>query len=411
VKGKTGLVALMAADLVSTLGSRITTVALPWLVLVTTGSPAKMGLVAATAMVPYLITGVFAAPLADRLGLRRISIGSDIFSTVAMFAVAATPNLPFTGLLALVTANGLVRGIGDRTTDVMLRPMAEVAKVDMKRVAALYETLGRLTTLIGASLGGLLILWFGAQGTIFVDAASYLACALAVWLLVHPPEEPKAESTAREPYFRQLWAGVSYLRKDELLFAMIVMAFFANVFIQANNAVFVPLWVADVLRSPAMLGTVLGSFAIGALVGSLVFNWLALKVPQYLTYVLGILISSAPRLFVLAWSNQLAVVVVVTFLSGVAACAINPILGAMLFERVPAELQTRVFGLLAAVSFAGFPLGGLLSGASVSWFGLHPALLVFAIVCLAVTAAPLLLSRPRSRIPAAVEAGPEAVGS
>ena len=55
-------------------------VAIPWLVLITTGSPAKMGLVAGAEMLPYVVSGVLAAPLADRFGLRRTSIVTDLGS-------------------------------------------------------------------------------------------------------------------------------------------------------------------------------------------------------------------------------------------------------------------------------------------------------------------------------------------
>src|SRR5436853_206383 len=59
VKARTELVALLAAGVTSTLGSTVSVVAIPWLVLVTTGKPADLGLVIAAAMVPYLFASVF----------------------------------------------------------------------------------------------------------------------------------------------------------------------------------------------------------------------------------------------------------------------------------------------------------------------------------------------------------------
>jgi len=68
VSPRGGFVALIVADIVSALGSRISLVAIPWLVLTTTGSPTDMGLVSAAEMIPYLLSSMLLTPLADRLG-------------------------------------------------------------------------------------------------------------------------------------------------------------------------------------------------------------------------------------------------------------------------------------------------------------------------------------------------------
>jgi hypothetical protein len=62
-----------------------------------------------------------------------------------------------------------------------------------------------------------------------------------------------------------------------------------------------------------------------------------------------------------------------------------------------------VFGLVAAVAYAGFPVGGLLAGWSVSGLGLTTPILVGGIVYLAATLVPLLRYRAVSVVPAEVE--------
>jgi MFS family permease len=83
----------------------------------------------------------------------------------------------------------------------------------------------------------------------------------------------------------------------------------------------------------------------------------------------------------------------VTFACGFAVAAVNPILGTMLYQRVPAEYQTRVFGLVGAAAYAGFPAGGLLGGWAVTGLGLNPAILLGAGIYLAATLIPLLRYR------------------
>jgi MFS family permease len=72
------LAALLLAEVVSTTGSQMTLVALPWFVLVATGSPARMGLVVAADLAPMLLLAIPAGALAARLGARRTMLVSDL---------------------------------------------------------------------------------------------------------------------------------------------------------------------------------------------------------------------------------------------------------------------------------------------------------------------------------------------
>ena len=65
------LAALFVAEIVSTTGSEMAAVALPWFVLVTTGSAAKMSLVLAVEILPIALLGIPSGALISRLGLRR----------------------------------------------------------------------------------------------------------------------------------------------------------------------------------------------------------------------------------------------------------------------------------------------------------------------------------------------------
>jgi MFS family permease len=149
VSPRARFVALFTADVVSVLGTRVSMLAIPWLVLVTTGSPAKMGLVAGAEMLPYVVSGVVAAPLADRFGLRRTTIVTDVGSALAMAAVTFAPQLGFGWLLVLVAVAGALRGLGDRVKHVILRPLAEAAGIQMLRVTTAYEGFSRTAMLVG----------------------------------------------------------------------------------------------------------------------------------------------------------------------------------------------------------------------------------------------------------------------
>jgi MFS family permease len=409
-RNRTSMVVLVAAEGISLLGTRISTVALPWLVLITTHNPLRMGIVAGAATVPYILNGFIAAPLVDRVGARRMSILTDVFSAAAMAGVAVGYRGGIVLLSVLVAANGALRGVGDRAKNVMLKPILDAAGTDVLRLTSIYTGVGQLTMLVGGSVAGVLISLLNPWGAIWFDAVSFAICAVLVSALVRVPA-PAAASPAsatsaasaapagggggapgrpRESYLQELLGGLRYLARDHLLRNMVSMLAVTNLFAQAALVVFIPLWIDQRLNhSPVALGFIGAGFALGGIAGNAVFTAIGPKLPRYLTFVLGYLVGGAPRFLVMAFSHNLAAVVAVWFVSGFALSSANPTIGAMVYQRVPSALLARVGGLVTAVAFAGLSIGGIVGGWAVEVVGFGPAIVASAVVYLVATLAPI----------------------
>ena len=104
------------------------------------------------------------------------------------------------------------------------------------------------------------------------------------------------------------------------------------------------------------------SFATGAVIGNLVYTVARDRLPRYLTFAVGFLIGGAPRFLALGLGAPVWTIAAVGFAAGLGLAAVNPILGAVSYERVPERLIARVMGLSVALSWAGIPLGSLLGG-------------------------------------------------
>jgi MFS family permease len=405
--GRVGLFALLTAHTVSMLGSVVTTVAVPWLVLTSTGSAAKMGLISAATVFPALLAGVFATPLTDRFGIRRTMIAAEGASALAMVAVAATPQIGFLPLAALVAVKGALSGVAGRAQHVLLRPVSDAAGMQIIRTTAIYDGTGNIAMVTAAPLAGLLILLLGPQGAIWFDAASFALSAVLVGLLVRPPAGtmPDRLAAANEPYLTALRRGAAHLWQDRLLVGMLAMTSVINLFTVANYAVFVPLWVEQRFGVAPAVGLILGAFACGAIVGNIAFTVVGPKLPRYLTFTVSLVLCVAPRQLTLGLTDSLVVVLVVSVLCGITQATIRPILGAMLYARVPTELQNRVFGMVSAVTGISLAFGGTLAGLAVAGLGLRPAIILSGSLCLLVTLVPLL--RHRGREPVGLESPAE----
>ncbi|MCP9486217.1 MAG: MFS transporter [Gaiellaceae bacterium MAG52_C11] len=92
-----GVRPLLLAEIVSSLGSQMTFLALPWFVLVTTGSPAKMGIVLAAELLPVALFGIPSGGVVGRLGARRTMLVGDAARAPLLLAI---PLLHAAGLLS-----------------------------------------------------------------------------------------------------------------------------------------------------------------------------------------------------------------------------------------------------------------------------------------------------------------------
>jgi MFS family permease len=390
MKGRAALITLLSAESISAIGSKMSFLAVPWLVLVTTGSPTKMGLVGLFQTLPYVLAGIFATPMVDRVGMRTVSILNDASCAVLIASIALFARYDFLVLLGLAALVGSVTGVGDRAKRMLLQPLSDMSGTPMARVVAITSSTTRINTVLGVAVGGFVIAWIGPIGALWVDSASYVFCALSVLAMVHIPPMYQDRKPEREPYFQSLRTGYAFLKEDRLLPRIVRMMFVTNLFNQASAVVLIPLWVMFHFGSPVALGWVSGAVALGGILGNLALIGLVTKLPRYVSFVIGYLLGGAPRFLVLGLTGDLKIVLIVSFLSGIASSTINPAYGSLLFERVPRTMQARVFGLTGAVVFGGIPLGGLVGAWFVEGLGLSGGLIMAGALYFAITLSPII---------------------
>src|SRR4051812_28060598 len=137
---RAALYGFLLSEAVSLTGTRVSMIAVPWLVLTTTGSASKTGLAAFAEMLPYVLTKALTGPLVDRVGPRRICIGADLVSVGVVGAIPLLHRaalLGFPVLLTLVACAGLVRGPGDGARQAMVPSVVAAAEVPLERLTGL----------------------------------------------------------------------------------------------------------------------------------------------------------------------------------------------------------------------------------------------------------------------------------
>jgi MFS family permease len=387
----------------------VSMIALPWFVLVTTGSPTRTGLVALAEMLPLVLFKVLGGPVIDRWGARRVAVACDAASLVVVGTIPLlhdAGHLSFPGFLALVAVAGALRGPGDGAKESLVPLVAAQARVPLERVTGLGSAVERTSSMLGAAGAGLLIAAVGPANAVAVDALSFGVSGLVLWWATRPVrpvtvEEPydagaaEAAPAPREPYLQQLHEGWRFLRHDPVLLGIAVMVSLTNLLDLAWASVLMPVWARETGGGAAAIGAVFAVFAGASAVGSLCAAAWATRLSRYKTYLVAFLVTGLPRFVVLALGAPLWVVLGFCVVGGFASGFLNPVLGAVTFERIPERLVGRVSSLTTAMCFALMPLGGLLGGLLVTHLGLSDALLAIGVAYFAVTMLPALDPRWR----------------
>ncbi|WP_188186687.1 MFS transporter [Nonomuraea sp. SYSU D8015] len=380
-------ITLLAANALSVTGTMLSMLAVPWFVLETTGSAALTGLAAFATTFPIVVSAAFGATLVDRLGLRGASVLSDLTSGVVVLTMPVlfwTTGLSYPALLALLFLRWLVATPGETARKAMLPELSALGRVRIERAAAAYDGVYRGAAMVGAPLAGVLIVWLGAGALLVVDGVTFLLSALLIGGGV-----PRVGGSAPESG-RRLRDGLAFLWRDRLQMSATAMIVVVNMLDTGVTQVLLALYARDVAHDPRAFGLLAGGVGAGALAGTVVYGAAGERLPPRLTYGWCFLLAGVPRVLVLALGAPLPVALGVTVLSGFAAGAINPILGVLQYDRIPARLRARVIGAMTAAAYAGMPVGGLVAGSLTELAGLTPTLYAFTCVYLLASLPPFL---------------------
>lgn len=366
------LAALIAASLVSSMGSLMSAVALPWFVLQTTGSPSRMGFVLAAESAALLLLAVPSERAVRRLGARRTMLVAD---GVRCLLVAAVPVLHLIGSLSfpLLVVLAFLAGIpwaahsGSETAMVPALVGRDARRIE--QATGVLQALMRLAYFAGPLLGGVLVAAVGAPGVLFVDAASF-AVAFALVLVWVP-----AKANARKEAEGSAIGGWRYLRRDRWLGPVTAASTLSQAAFMGMTATIPVLAFRDFGNDSAVAGALLGVWGGGAMVGALLSLRLVHRVEPFRLASGAWMLMAAP-LWTLALAPPALLAGVALALSGLGNGIRNPPIAGMTARRVPesllAETMTAATSIVLGGGFlallgAGFLLGRL--DVSVVWAG------------------------------------------
>ncbi len=372
-----GVRPLLAAEVISTTGGQMTWLALPWFVLVTTGSATRMSLVVAAELVGVAAFGLPGGKLLGRVGAWRTMLLCDGGRAPLMLLIPLlhwSGALSFGLLLAIAGALGALSAPYFAAQKVIVPELLGEDENLVSRAAALFQGATRITMLLGPVAGGVLIASFSAPVVLVVDAATYVVAAVLLKLLV-----PRPEPLLDDGEDRGIRRGLRFLAREPLLRLWTPVFAFGDA---AWLAFFVSVPVLVVERfgaDPRIAGWLIASFGIGAVVGNaVVYRWLLARARGLTLVATGVIVQALPLWLLTveapAWAYAGALLA-----SGIGNGLCNPSIHALMTLRIPPALRPTVMTTMMILFALVQPLALFGVGPVLDAFGPEPVLIGFAL--------------------------------
>jgi MFS family permease len=387
-----------AGQLVSLMGTWITTVAQGWLVYRLSHSPFYLGLATFAGQVPVFFVAAFGGMIADRVDRRRLLVLTQALSMLESAALAVLTLLGIIQvweIILLALFQGMVNAFDVPTRQAFTIEM--VGREDLRYAISLNSMMFNLARILGPVVAGLVIAAAGEGACFTIDAFSYAAVLVGLVLMVVPPHRAPPRGRPLQEIrdgFRYTWASRA-LRNPILLVA--ACAAFGISFMSLMPAV-----ARDVLNTGSEgLGLLMSSIGAGALIGAYALarvpdRWFLLAPAAAAgLFGLSIILFAQSHLLILSMALLLPAAFGQMLLGG----STNTIIQTLSEDRY----RGRVISFYTMAFMGMMPWGALILGWLAAHIGISEAVTLGGAICIAAATVFYFAGERRTGLPTPAE--------
>jgi MFS family permease len=366
-------VLLQTGQLLSTAGAQSTAIAYPLLVLATTQSAAKAGLVTFAGIAPRALFGLPGGAAADRFDRRTIMILADVVRALTLGGLVgaiALDELAFWQIAVVAFVEGSCSAFFDPAGAGALRSV--VSRAQLPAAAGAQQARVAAVSVAGPPLGGALYS-LGRALPFLVDAVSY-AFSIVSLLLMRTPFQQTREPEA-VPWRAQLREGLRFLWNQPFLRTTTFLYGLTN-FIGPGLLLVLVVVGTRAGLSGGEVGLLLSAFAACTLVGALA-SPLARRFLSVRTILLLELWTWLGCGLFVAWPN-VYVLIASILPSALAIPVTDSVVIGYRLAITPDRLVGRVEGVRRSIALLIAPLGPLVAGLLLSETDAQVTVAVFA---------------------------------
>lgn len=359
--GMTSFLLIWIGQVISELGTNLTSFAIGVWVYQRTGSATRFALIALVTTLPGLLLYPVAGALVDRWDRRKAMIVSDTGAGCATLVLALLfwhERLELWHIYLLLSVSsvfGTLQWPAFSAATTLLVPRKHLG-----RAAGLTQMGSATAFILAPMLAGALVVSLGLKGVILIDFTTFLVAVATLLVIRMPRAEATAEGVAaRGSLLHEATLGWLYIRHRPGLLSLLSLLAATNLCMGLMQVLLTPMVLS--FSSAAVLGRVLSAAGFGMLAGSLlmsawggprnrIFGILVFLLLQGASLVAGGLWPSAPLIAAAGFLFLFAVPIIFGCIQ------------ALWQSKVPPDLQGRVFAVRRMVAWSTLPLAHLMAG-------------------------------------------------
>ncbi|KRF23151.1 MFS transporter [Paenibacillus sp. Soil787] len=384
---------LMIANILSSIGSGITMIGVPWLLVNRAGGSEIFGYATLASTIILFFLSPHIGVYIDRISRKKMLLGSEVIggSVTLLFALwgLSTGHFETWQLIVIYFSGSLYYNVHFPTQFAFTQEI--FSKEQYKTLNSILEVQNQSTSMIAGGLASLLIDHIDFAWILLADAMTYFL-GFGLFLLIPYIKNRSVAANGAVSMWSNIREGFAYLKTRPLLVMFFLCALMPFLFVMVGNYLY-PVYITSVLHGGAsVLGAADMIFAIGAVLAGLTVPLLMQRLGSYYTTILSFVIFSLSIVFFYVFP-LVSIFLLFKTLNGWGNAGSRVARNTILMEMVPNHLIGRVNSFFNTV---GMGMRVLLIGVCtqiVSFQGARTAILLLGVL-LVVSFIGLIGSRP-----------------
>lgn len=396
---------------ISDTGTWMQVMAQGWVLSTLTERALVLGMVNLAAGLPTLALTMIGGSAADRYDKRMILIVAQvvqIFLAVALGLLVMFGYVQIWHIIVLAALLGVVIAFEMPALSALVPEL--VRKDQIASAVALDRSVFHGSRLLGPSLAGVIVGWWGAAAAFFMNAFTFVALIISMLTI---PRRKLGTAEEEEQRRSGLMEGFRYVRKDRTILSLVALIAMTTVFVYPVVSVMLPLYVRNLLGlGPERMGLLMAVSGTGSLVGSL--GLLSVAPGKRIRSIMVAVTVVACCLFVMSRTSNFTVAAIAMGAMAIGLATNFGLANTIVQERAPAHLRGRISAVFGLSFFGLMPIAGLVVTTLSDVIGMRPAMAAAAVIYAA--GALFVLSRcehtapvePQAEVPPPSEPAPVA---
>jgi len=350
---------------VSQLGSSMTSFALILWAYKQTSSAMSVSLMTFFSYLPYIIISIFAGAFIDTHKKKKIMLCSDTIAAICSMTVwilLFTGNLEIWYIYIVNSINGFMNAFQSPASMVAVGIM--VPKDKYTKASGMNSFTNSLLTVVTPMLAAFISSYWGLVGVISIDILTFIFAFIVLVFFIHIPEQLKKERDNKHNIFCGCREGITFLLQHKGVWYVIISMACLNFFSRLTyENILAPMILARSGGNYNVLGVVSGILGIGGIVGGLIVSLIKLPSINLKLIYFSAAFSFAVGDLLMGLGQNSYVWCIAAIAASVPIPFINAGQNSIMYNKIPQEMQGRVFAIRNAVQYCTIPISLLLGGA------------------------------------------------